>query len=124
MHVATARAVGGVLDAIDPTIGLGVEVDIAYFIFRNHGPMDYKNKYGRSYENLGNFNYGATATALGIPEGIVLRAAGWAQRRAGTSRPEWGSPNGAPPYGDDPNDQAMIRLGIEVATKGAAVCNK
>ena len=86
---------------------------------RNRGPWDYKQR-GRQYQNLGNFNYGATGSALGIPENIILREAGRAQGAAGTSLPEWGDPGwrinpwgGVPPYGDDPIDQYWIQRGIE-----------
>ena len=80
---------------------------------RNSGPMDYKQT--GPYEAFGNFNYGAVGHALGIPDHILLKAAGLAQARAGTSLPEWGNPNGGPPYGDDPQDQAWIRAGINYA---------
>jgi hypothetical protein len=81
-------------------------------------------------EELGNFHYGATGKAVGIfGEQILLQKAGEAQVAAGTSRPEWQvfeerkmvvdrAGNAvpykvpAPPYGDDPNDQAMIRRGF------------
>jgi hypothetical protein len=51
--------------------------------------------------------------AIQFPETILLRMAGWAQGRAGTSREEWGGPLGTAPYGDDPADQAMIQKGID-----------
>jgi len=41
-------------------------------------------------------------------------AAGNAQKRAGTSRPEWGEPLGEEPYGDDPKDQLRIKQGIAI----------
>jgi hypothetical protein len=61
------------------------------------------------------FNYGATGYAGGIPESVLLRAAGCAQMKAGTSVDSWNSCWGSEPYGDDPNDQYYIRLGIEYA---------
>ena len=78
---------------------------------RNGGPWDYKQQ-GGQYESFGNFNYGATGTAMGIPESILRRMAGLAQQLAGTSTSAWGSPFGAPPYGDDPADQVWIGDGI------------
>jgi len=88
----------------------------------NNGPWDYK-QLGRQFQDFGNFNYGATGSAFGYSEDTLLRAAGWAQKRAGTSKPEWGDApsalqayvgaGGEPPYGDDPDDQAMIKQGIE-----------
>ena len=68
---------------------------------------------GPGYEAFGNFNFGATGGALGIDLETLLRSAGWAQRRAGTSRREWNIYYGKPPYGDDPQDQAQIRAGFE-----------
>ena len=48
-----------------------------YHQVRLRGPWDYKNTINKCYENFGNFNYGATGTAAGIPAEILLRAAGW-----------------------------------------------
>jgi hypothetical protein len=57
---------------------------------RNGGPWDYK-KFDPYFAAFGNFNFGATGTAAGIPANILLMGAGWAQDRAGTSKPEWGN---------------------------------
>lgn len=84
---------------------------------RLHGPWDYKNQRGRQYANFGNFNYGAVGQAAGIPEDVLLRAAGWAQSRAGTSKPTYSDWCHSAPYGDDPDDQAWIRSGIDYAKR-------
>lgn len=84
---------------------------------RLHGPWDYKNQRGRQYANFGNFNYGAVGQAAGIPEDVLLRAAGWAQSRAGTSKPTYSDWYHSAPYGDDPDDQAWIRSGIDYAKR-------
>ena len=84
---------------------------------KNHGPWDYKNQHGKQYANFGNFHYGAVGHAAGIPDEILLRAAGWAQSRAGTSSPAFGDWYRSAPYGDDPDDQAWIRMGIEYAKR-------
>ena len=42
---------------------------------RNGGPWDYKQQ-GGQYEDLGNFNYGATGSALGLPGEVLKRGAG------------------------------------------------
>ncbi len=84
---------------------------------RNKGPWDYK-QLGRQYENFGNFNFGATGCAFGLSSEILLRGAGWAQQRAGTSEPENGNWWGTPPYGDDPRDQEMIQRGIDYCKCG------
>ena len=75
---------------------------------RNGGTWDYKQQ-KRAYADFGNFHYGAVGYAACIPEKILLIAAGAAQWKAGTSRPEWGNFTGAPPFGDDPMDQFWIK---------------
>ncbi len=75
---------------------------------KNRGPWDYKQQ-NRALANFGNFNYGATGTAAGIPAEILLMGAGFAQSRAGTSRSEWSHWYQRPPYGDDPQDQYWIK---------------
>ncbi len=85
---------------------------------------DYKQQRDGHYENFGNFNYGATGRAFGFDANTLLRMAGDAQIKAGTSKPGWGDPQmlgpfpnpflpGIPPYGDDPRDQYCIKKGIE-----------
>nr|WP_234016592.1 polymorphic toxin type 44 domain-containing protein [Pseudomonas palleroniana] len=69
----------------------------------------------RQPKAFGNFNYRVTGTVLGIPEGVLLRAAGAAQKAAGTSRAEFGDWWGDAPYGDDQIDQHWIKEGIEYA---------
>jgi hypothetical protein len=110
--------------------------------FRNQvkkgGPWDYKQQ-GNQFEPFGNFNYGATGRANGylFDAQFLLRMAGAAQISDGTSRPEWGDPamsplgvpyrhRGTPPYGDDPEDQRWIQLGIqyyEEHKKGEGPCD-
>ena len=85
-----------------------------YTQVRNRGPWDYK-QLSRHYADFGNFNYGATGTALGISEMILLRGAGFAQSRVGTSGPEFGVWYGDSPYGDDEDDQYWIKEGIKYA---------
>lgn len=79
---------------------------------RNKGPWDYKQQ-GANYQDFGNFNYGATAKAHGFPDWMIKRMAGWAHNKAGNSNPEFNSPLGGPPYGDDPADQKQIQKGID-----------
>ncbi|UVL56947.1 polymorphic toxin type 44 domain-containing protein [Pseudomonas sp. B21-035] len=59
--------------------------------------------------------YGACGTAAGISPNVLLRAAGWAQSRAGTSDSGFGKWWGDVPFGDDPQDQEWIKAGIEYA---------
>lgn len=90
--------------------------DAAWFfgMVRNGGPWDYKQQ-GRRYQDFGNFNYGAVGYAIGIPETVLLRGAGWAQSKAQTSMSGWSNWWGRSPYGDDPMDQKMIEAGVEYA---------
>lgn len=81
---------------------------------RRGGAWDYK-QFDPYFQNFGNFNFGAAGTAAGIPAEMLLQGAGWAQGRAGTSKPEWGKWYEKPPYGDDPTDQRYIKEGIEYA---------
>jgi RHS repeat-associated protein len=89
-----------------PTVSLAAW----YYTVRNHGPWDYK-QLGSEYEPFGNFNFGAAGAAWGIPLNVLQRGAGFAQQRAGTSDPRFGTWYGGFPYGDDPNDQALITAG-------------
>jgi len=86
---------------------------------RNNGPWDYKQA-GSQYQDFGNFNYGAAGAAAGFDERTLLREAGRAQQKAGTSKPEWGYPGwrvilwgGGGNFGDDPHDAEMIKKGFE-----------
>ncbi len=51
----------------------------------------------------------------GISENTLLRGAGCAQMRSGTSSGSFNNCWGDAPYGDDPEDQYYISLGIEYA---------
>ncbi|GEM_PF-937994 len=76
---------------------------------------DYKVN-GMQYEDFGNFNYGVTAAASGIPLEVALKEAGRVQT---VRKKEWGEPGdyiskaGTGSYGDDPRDQLKIREGYE-----------
>ncbi len=104
-----------------PNVDIEKNIDMArkcwnpiwfYDQVRNKGPWDYKQQ-GSQYEDFGNFNFGATGCAFGFPSEILLRGAGWAQQRAGTSKEEHGNWWDNPPYADDPKVQEMIQLGIQ-----------
>ncbi|OZB35563.1 MAG: hypothetical protein B7X44_09490 [Halothiobacillus sp. 15-55-196] len=86
-----------------------------YDAVRNGGKWDYKQQ-GSQYQEFGNYNYGVTARAVGIPGNIPNRGAGWAQGQAGTSLPQWGNwwdwPSSTS-FGDDPADQYWINEGIK-----------
>lgn len=80
-------------------------------IIGNKRPWDFKQM-DPQYADYGNYHYGAVGAALGIPAEVLLRLAGWAQMSAGTSAENWGHYLGFSPYGDDPNDQAWIKRGM------------
>jgi len=76
-------------------------------------------------EYQGNFSYGATAEALGIPKNIALFAGGLVQRKSNLENALAGRPLKAseghfyPPYGDDPYDQRAISDGYDYGRKRA-----
>ncbi|PTQ66540.1 RHS repeat-associated protein [Nitrosomonas oligotropha] len=83
-----------------------------YSQVRNKGPWDYKQQgQNRKYEDFGNFNFGATGTAFGIPEIVLHRGAGMASQIADPQRKNLGNFWGKYPYGDDPNDLKQISKG-------------
>jgi len=105
---------------------------LSLYVFKktvnNKGPWDYK-QYGWTltdwgqlgpspYQDFGNFNYGATGAAWGVPLNVLLRGAGYAQSAAGTSTPDWGHWYQGPPHGDDPADQAQITAGYQYYKNG------
>ena len=78
-------------------------------------PWDYKNYNGEThpeFDAFGNFNYGATGAALGIPHNLLLRGAGAAKWLKLHPDP-FGKPLGGEPYGNQPEKQGMINLGIQ-----------
>ena len=80
------------------------------------GQWDDKRR-DKKLERQGNYSYGATAAALGVPEEIALRAAGAVQRLSNVAHALGGGPLNDSvgflhaPYGDDPRDQVPISQG-------------
>ena len=70
------------------------------------------NKEDQNIKILETLNYSATGRTMGVPAWILKRGAGWAQKRAGTSKQDWRGPLGPTPHGDDPVDQKYIQRGI------------
>lgn len=119
---------GGYLAPSGVTVAANIAVATAYAVnhsalesyvwffnqVRNGGPWDYKQQ--GNYQGFGNFNYGATGRAMGIPETVLHNMAGVAQLIAGTSASDWASIIWtSPSTADDPLDQAAILDGIEWA---------
>ena len=99
---------------INNNIAIAKNMNIVEFYesVRNKGVWDYK-QLDSKYENFGNFNYGVTGRAMGIPREILLRGAGYASIKADPARKEnFGNWYGKPPYGDDPKDQLLIIQGM------------
>jgi hypothetical protein len=91
----------------------GLEIWWFVGMVRPSGPWDYK-RLDRKYEAFGNFHYGAVGAGMGIPESVLLRAAGFVQWwERNPYDPQWGKPWGGPPYGDQPQDQPLIKAGIQ-----------
>lgn len=93
---------------------------------RHEGSWDDRTAYEKAHpgttgqnplERQGNFSYGATAAALGVPKEVALRAAGVVQRLGNVGRALNGKlPINSvglfqAPYGDDPRDQVPIAEG-------------
>ena len=120
-NIRIARAVGGYLNAVNP---LGFVATLHWFkeMVDYDKPWDFKNHGGvhnPAYENGGNFHYGATGAAAGIPSWLLRRAAGWAQRGSEVgSAPDEGVPWGRWPHGDQRVDQAWIDEGIRYLKEG------
>lgn len=86
-----------------------------------NAPWDYKKSYGDAYDNLGNFNFGATGAALGYSEEELLFGAGalkTLERRVNHLPPLPYSPSGLTPYGNQNEKQQQIKRGIEYFRKG------
>lgn len=77
----------------------------------NGAPWDFKQQ-DPKFEDFGNFNFGSSGKAFGLPASALFRGAGWANQQADPSRDGLGSPLGGPPYGDYPEDQEQIGRGI------------
>jgi len=66
-----------------------------YTQVRNRGPWDYK-KLSAEYEAFGNFNYGATGTAAGFSEDVLLRQQVWPKVEQEQPRQNSGHGGGKP----------------------------
>jgi hypothetical protein len=90
---------------------------------QNKGPWDFKNNIYKPYRTTGvevcgqhynydmpgNFHYGFVGAAAGISDFMLHKGAAHAQKKAGTSKPEYHCTGG-----DDPVDYEFIRLGIKL----------
>jgi hypothetical protein len=98
------------------------------------GPWDYKDQPTSGahpeYDSFGNFNYGAAGHAFGYDNWTLQNEAGIANGPGGQGTPGsrlWPG-SGVPPYGDRPQDNYWIRMGIQYANQypvsnGPGPCN-
>lgn len=99
-----------------------------YILVKNKGPLDLKQlpEWKSAYfifdghivrgDAPGNIAYGIAGKIMGFSDYVLYSAAGFAQQRAGTSRPEWEETF----HGDDPYDQLSIAIGISYVKKRGA----
>jgi hypothetical protein len=69
------------------------------------------------YDDFGNFNYGATGAALGIPSGALMSIAGFKKNIDYWSKFQ-SNPYSNKPFSNDPNKMKMIAQGIQYAKNG------
>jgi len=92
---------------------------------QNGGDWDFKNYETGQYEEFGNFHYGVVGRALGLPEVVLLWAAGNNQMTTNLKMLIHGDLNlqpssgniFLPPFGDDPKDQYWIDQGYNYCSK-------
>lgn len=101
-----------IFDNMDRARGMGSPEFIR--LVENKGEWDYKRQ-GKQYEEFGNYNFGATAWAMGFPDQVAERGAGWYQqnRWAGGGTGNWWGASS--PYGDQVEDNVNIRAGQALA---------
>jgi len=93
-------------------VGTGAGSLWFYNQVKNGGPWDYKLQPPKgAYDDFGNFNYGATGTAVGFSSATLLRAAG-AKKWWESSGAPYGKPWGDYPYGNQADKQEWIQDGI------------
>jgi RHS repeat-associated protein len=76
-------------------------------------PWDYKTTVGGQYDDAGNFNFGATGAALGIPDSMLLEGADKFKKFRNRKK-------GKPPNGNEPDKNHMIQLGIDYFKNGCS----
>ncbi|MFL6603178.1 MAG: polymorphic toxin type 44 domain-containing protein [Steroidobacteraceae bacterium] len=111
--------IGEAVFAQDPGVLTGTTFPIRKLLWfrdqvRQHGRWDYKRLDTKNpqFDYDGNFNYGATGAALGLPLEGLLRAAGMEKlRNRRGAGPENGTPSGDWPYGNEPDKQRAIEDG-------------
>ncbi|MGB7025190.1 MAG: polymorphic toxin type 44 domain-containing protein [Candidatus Acidiferrales bacterium] len=88
-------------------------------VWQGHA-WDYKAQ-GYQWHDFGNFNFGATGTALGLGPGVVLRGAGFAKHafsKVSPSNLKGSLLLGIYPYNNTYDDAAEIQAGIDYVNAG------
>ena len=78
---------------------------------------DNGNAYLPQFDDAGNFNFGATGIATGVPSSALMWGAGFAKNLNYWSKFK-ANPYSSQPYTNDPHKMAMIAQGIQYAQNG------
>jgi hypothetical protein len=83
-------------------------------LMRNSGAWNYKDTFGPSWKDAGDYNFGVISAALQVPEWFALRFAGWYAELHGAHVDEWGHwYDWSGSFGHDPHAQEKIKEGYE-----------
>lgn len=100
-----------------------VKLKVFYDLVKNNAKLDLKNQPDWQDKQFiyndeiidndvpGNIMYGYMGKVFGFADILLYAAAGYAQKKAGTSKDEW---NNFKNFGDDPRDTERIKQGIEI----------
>ena len=99
--------------------------DLAFLSITGHaGVWDYRTNLGQQFDDFGNFNFGATAAAMGFPYYVAQNAAGLYQGDPSTGS---GTPFLTWPFGDDLPGALQIQAGyayVRARSAGKCGCGK
>ena len=93
-----------------------------YMICCSGSPWNYKSQ-NPVYDDFGNYNFGATGAALGLPDNLLLWGAGVKKYfqllpHGGTGDPKDSNPLGRYPWGNQMHKSDCIKAGIQTFKKG------
>ncbi len=105
------------------TQGFNPVTKLHFFVeaFQTGGPFDYKSSGGDQYVDYGNWNFGYVCAA-NYSDAFCQSAAGmnrmWRAAKQGRNPFGSGLPFMVPPYGDQANDNRLIRAGLQAYRSG------
>ena len=108
--IENIQTVLGLVNTAGHPVGIAIWT---WLVWPEH-PLDHARENQRQFEPYGNFEYGATGSALRLPEEVLVRAGGIVgMRRAapGEGKP-WDIPGWRSCYGDQCADTLHIRAGV------------